>query len=405
MAGLFDQNAPKWYTSYDQVHVIVPEPEETALQPSDNALYGSDHLEPQYVVRKRVRNPYRLNQYERGLYGDKVSYVFQKRFPNMQRVIDETEDRMGRLIYRAYSDKSAGKNGPDGFLSHAAFAGQGTQDLGFMTEDEVKDNITGHINCRKGDFRSHFISFTDDFDWVVQHAYQMYDAGEKNVHIAVIDTHSLKPETIIFKAFPLLRAHNVEHYWTKRMTYIEYVAWDQVNLECSVTEFGKMLHLKRSNSAETIGLRELIPDMVSSKANLKSKVGQRRAKDKPTKPYVARNNRHHKYERNRLRVEIDTVSQPGRRNPKPYAGAYWRTPNCDHSIHQETRMSVDATWLSDYVYFCVACFEESIRFPMIVNLLGMRSGYAWTDDIVDALAEYLDGNYPYASEIHHVNVV
>lgn len=94
--------------------------------------------------------------------------------PNLDAVEEVTRSNMPGLLIRAYSDSSAGYNGPSGFQSHAMRLAQnsesgesGAVDFNLMSEQDIRSNLIGQLSwctgSRKNPFSSHWISMTNPF--------------------------------------------------------------------------------------------------------------------------------------------------------------------------------------------------------------------------------------------------
>lgn len=135
--------------------------------------------------------------------------------------------RISRYLFRVVSDGSAGINREGCFQSEAVKQDQRAA-MEDMSEDLIRENLRDHMQAKKNNMASHWISFTSSFLWALDRALRLKKQGHQDVRIAIIDTlHLPSAGTKIFSARALLMAYDV-NLFLKNSEGAERLVWDEI---------------------------------------------------------------------------------------------------------------------------------------------------------------------------------
>ncbi|KAK4937805.1 hypothetical protein LTR10_021608 [Elasticomyces elasticus] len=128
-----------------------------------------------------------------------------------------------------------------------------------MSEADISENLSDHMNEKKKGFASQWISFTTSFLVALNRAVRKKQKGHRNIQIAIIDTLSLRSGAKIFSARALLKAYDIKPF-LENLEGAEILVWGELNAQATLIPLKGYLRGERvENGLFTEGFRQSQP--------------------------------------------------------------------------------------------------------------------------------------------------
>ncbi|KAJ9604921.1 hypothetical protein H2200_010310 [Cladophialophora chaetospira] len=327
-------------------------------------------------------------------------WTFSHHRIDMQGVLAATHANCPRLLFRVFSDQSMGLNTGGCFGSEAFKRNKEFTSMESMTEIELRDNLTGHINGRKKGFVSHWISFTMSLLFALGLAHDMKCRKHTNISIAIVNTLELPNPLQVFAAEPLMLALGVGEMKMKNLAATEFVAWDKVDIPgtvISLEKFLKVYHIK--NGYIKHGYPGLNPSVFRPLHHkpikkLREDLGKAVSEMRLRPPSELRRS-------NYTDDDILDTLYKGRKAQSPITERevyeIWRKfygKKVNNKLTFKKRIPIDHHTLRNFYESVEETFPDNIRFDMLNALLSFRIDHFEPSSIVERFEEMLDVNHP-----------